>query len=736
MPRPFAVTGLTLFFALSVLCCVGIRFCVLFSVLFILMFIITLFNKQTRSQRVLPVAAFAGVTACILFAVNYNLRYEPAVSLDGSVCNVTAVFKDSGSNRYERWYYEAQTQAVNGQNKSCDVTLVFKNKLNAQPNDRISGVFTFYKKESGSSLFKINRSSAFIGAYPDNGDNSVTVIPSDSVKIPLLYRLYIFRDKLKTNLKSVVSGENATLACALLFGKTDGFSDFLYSKFKAAGISHIICVSGLHLSLWAVFITKFLGRIKVKKRLREIVAALFVLFYMALTGFTFSVTRAGIMLLVVLLGSTLFRRGDSINSLGIAAIFILCKNPFAAGDTGFQLSFLATLGILLFMPHISEKINEKLKNKPGFLRDIIKYFLITAAACSCAFALTLPVMIVTFGEINLMSFAGNLLVVPVVSICMITAGLTAVLPFFGPLSFLKYPTGLVCSVCAKYINGVVDFLSQYRFLTFYPRRLLSFIWLGGALLITATALYFASKGKKITAVTPLVIAATFVSMLVVSDVFYSDLAEVTVIDNKNALCVLVTKGNYSALIGCGADYYSTAYGTCDELENRHIDRLNLLIVPGNKYGESGALNEVLSCVETDVLAYSEKPDYSVSLAEGSRAVEYGGRFSMQLCDGCRITVINDETGRFALIEANGESFAVVYEAEGSLPESDFLLCKKETALKAEAGLYKAILIAGEKGAVQAQNAVNNKGTFCAAAAGQGGITVSVSPDSGYKIYRQ
>ena len=736
MPRPFAVTGFTMFTVLLVLCCTGIRLCMLFTLLFAIILIITLIIKQTRSQRVFPAAAAAGLVACLLFAFTYGTQYLPCVSLDGRTADITAALKDSGTNRYEKWYYEAEIETLDGENCSYGVTLVLNEKIDAVPADRISGTFHIYAKNRTSQLIKINTSKTLIGAYPEENSGVLTVIKPVSQKLPLSYRICLLREKLKTNLKQVVPGENATVACALLFGRTDEFSDSLYSSFRSAGVAHIICVSGLHLSIWALFIMKLLSAARIKRRLRGIIASAFVLVYVAFTGFTFSVVRAGIMLLCVLLGSTFYRRGDSINSLGIAAVIILCRNPFAAADAGFQLSFLATLGILLFMPGFSEKIKEKLKNIPAFPSRIIRYFLMIIATCLCASVMTLPVMIVTFGEINLMSFAGNLIIIPVVSVCMISAGVTAVLPFLGPLSVLKYPAGLLCSVCAKYINSAVGFLSQFRFLDFYPRQNLAYIWLGGAMLIAATALFFASKGKKTAVITTLVITATFVSMLVVSDVFYSDITEITVIDNKNALCVLVSKGDASALIGAGADYYSTSKNTCSELEKRHISKLNLLVVPRNNYREAGAVHEVLSCVRADVFACSSLPDYSEPLALSSQIAEFGDSFTMRPCDDCRITCVNNENACYALIESGGRKAVVVYDSKGEIPQGDFLICKKETAEKADISAYKGIIISGFNDTIDIQNSINYGGTLCAATAGQGSVTVSVSPDSQFKFSRQ
>ena len=202
MPRPFAVTGLTMFTVLLVLCCTGIRFCMVLSLFMLAVFIISLLLKSTRSQRVLPTAALTGLVACLLFAINYNCSYKPAVLLDGGTHNLTAVLKDSGSNRYEKWYFEAELETIDGESSDLNISFVLPVKPDANPFDRISGEFHIYKKSNRSPLFKIYSSGVFIGAYPVNYEE-IGIIPSTDGKIPILYRIYNFRKRLKANLKEI-----------------------------------------------------------------------------------------------------------------------------------------------------------------------------------------------------------------------------------------------------------------------------------------------------------------------------------------------------------------------------------------------------------------------------------------------------------------------------------------------------------------------------------------------------
>ncbi|MBO4893557.1 MAG: ComEC/Rec2 family competence protein [Clostridia bacterium] len=737
MPRPFAVAGFTMFFVLLVLCCTGIAACLPAALVMVAALVAFLIIPKTRRQKVLPLAMFAGVLSCALFAFNYYIFYQPALSLDGGSYDISAVLEDGGETDYGRWYYNAEIDGINGTKCSYKVRFSFREKLDAGPYDRVRGVFTVYAKQNGSSgVFKINSSENLIGAYPAEYTNeSIAVSRIPENQKPLIYKFIVLRERVAGNIRALIPGDYGEIACGLLFGKAARFPSSLKVKFNGAGISHIICVSGLHLSIWALFIFKLFGKIGLDKRVSAVVSSLFIVGYMALTGFTYSVLRAGIMMLVLLAGTALFRRGDSVNSLGIAAIIILAVNPFSACDVGFLLSFLSTLGLILFMPRLSAYIDEKLEGKKKFVSKPVKYISIILLTTLCACAFTLPVSIVCFGQVNLLSFLGNLLIIPAVSVCMISAGAAALFSLFTPLGLLKYPSALVCSLTSKYICVTVEKLSKIRFLTFYPRENLAYIWLGGAFLIICVALYFRYLGSKTVRVTSALLLATFVSMIVISYAFYADIAEITVIDNGKAPAVLITENGYSALVGCGEEDYKSSSVICGELEDRHIENLNLIVIPRNTKAVSGCAEDIIAFYPPDVLACSGASKWDYLLPEESDSVTFGEKFVMQLCDGIKVTCVNSADGCYALFNVYGRTVLTDF---GNLPQgekSDFLITQSGDDIYYYND-YNAVILSDDETAVSIQNELNNNGVLCVATAGQGNVTISVASDGEYKLYRE
>ena len=137
-------------------------------------------------------------------------------------------------------------------------------------------------------------------------------------------------------------------AAAMIVGDRSRMDSSVENAFRAAGISHILVVSGLHLALWSALLEKVLHRF-VRRRVPRLLLSMLGLFaYMLLTGMTASVVRAGVLLQMAYAAALFDRTADTLNSLGISLIILLLVNPYAACDMGLLLSFAATLGVLCF----------------------------------------------------------------------------------------------------------------------------------------------------------------------------------------------------------------------------------------------------------------------------------------------------------------------------------------------------------------------------------------------------
>ena len=156
------------------------------------------------------------------------------------------------------------------------------------------------------------------------------------------------------------------------------------------------------------YITSFLNILKktgMKQWLASLLSALCVVFVMLIAGMTYSVVRAGIMMLVFLLGDIIMRRRDSLNSLGFALSVIIFINPFSSGSVSLKLSALATLGIILYNEYLSPKQSEYISRITNtFLRKTVSHIVSLLMITVSATAFTLPVSLVLYGSFNFICF--------------------------------------------------------------------------------------------------------------------------------------------------------------------------------------------------------------------------------------------------------------------------------------------------------------------------------------------
>lgn len=161
------------------------------------------------------------------------------------------------------------------------------------------------------------------------------------------------RQKLICQLESSISGREKDVVIALVLGDKSGLDSATSSSFKAAGTMHVLAVSGLHVGLIFVLLTRVLGFLPAQStwrflRLGILIAGLWS--YAMLTGLSPSVLRAATMFSFLALGEIFGRKTNSYNLLACAALLMLCINPKLIYELGFQLSYLAVLGILFIQP--------------------------------------------------------------------------------------------------------------------------------------------------------------------------------------------------------------------------------------------------------------------------------------------------------------------------------------------------------------------------------------------------
>lgn len=166
--------------------------------------------------------------------------------------------------------------------------------------------------------------------------------------------LYEIKNRLLSSYRSLLNTRNAGVLGAMLLGDKNLLDTEIKDLYMENGISHILAISGLHVSLIGLFIFKLFKKIHVNQKVSIILSIFFLYSYGALTNFSVSTNRAVVMLVVSFLGILLGKTYDLLSGLSFSAFIILLQNPTEIYNTGFLLSFGAVLAIGIFVPIFEE----------------------------------------------------------------------------------------------------------------------------------------------------------------------------------------------------------------------------------------------------------------------------------------------------------------------------------------------------------------------------------------------
>jgi competence protein ComEC len=251
---------------------------------------------------------------------------------------------------------------------------------------------------------------------------------------------------------------DAALLNGILLGLDQDLPQSLSDAFKATGTAHIIAISGFNIAILAGLFASLFTRL-VKRRWAPLLAIVGIAAYTLLVGATPSVVRAAIMGGLSLIGAQLGRRQTGINSLAFTAAVMCVLNPWLPWDASFQLSFGATLGLVLFADPLQNgfiRLAESRLSSETARRiadPLGEYFLFTLAAQVA----TLPVMLADFQRVSVSAVLANPLVLPPQPLVMILGGIALIggmiyLPLGKLLALLAWPL-------VAYTNRMVELLA-------------------------------------------------------------------------------------------------------------------------------------------------------------------------------------------------------------------------------------------------------------------------------------
>ncbi len=431
----------------------GFKF-LLFIIPVLLLLLSLLKIKRLAEKRNIIRAGAAALLLSLLFShIYFDLYYYSDKSYTDEVEIVGTITKITNGNYYSS--LDIQTYSIDGKStKSIKLLMNVKSvDVGYYPEN---AVVEFRCKLVG---FQAENSSFDTSSYYYSRGYSAEIIDVTNFKItdrasPILEaRFTRMRQDISRYMILKSDMKCGGLLAALLLGEKEYLDPQLALDFKRIGITHMLALSGLNLTILVIGFSKLLAMLGVSKKPRYIINIIVTIFYLALTGFPLSVVRAGVMLIITSMLFLLMRAHDSVTAL-VLSVFIICLvNPPSVFDLGLWLSAFATLGIVI-LSEIPKKKDKKHKLVVKLLIQVKNAFLVTAFAVSATFAIT----VFSFDEISAISPISTFLFSIPLEIYLYLA---IILIVFGEI----FPIGSVVTFIGEPIIKFAAFLSEIEICT-------------------------------------------------------------------------------------------------------------------------------------------------------------------------------------------------------------------------------------------------------------------------------
>lgn len=300
--------------------------------------------------------------------------------------------------------------------------------------------------------------------------------------------LYAVRQRARQIIERLAPEPAGSLLSGILLGIGSGIPRSLYDAFNATATSHIIVISGSNISVVAGLLMVSLGRLFGARRAAPL-TVLGIALYVLFVGADAAVVRAGIMGSLAVIALQLGRPSTALVSLATSALIMTAINPLNLWDIGFQLSAMATLGLIVCAPPLQalseRRLQQALGNRRaaqigGFLNDGL---LITLAAQIT----TTPLVVYAFGRLSLISLLTNLLILPVQPFIMLWGGAAVLVGFVPGLGWLAQLIAYIPWLCLIYTVWVVRLTARLPLATLDFGRF-SAGWLGAYYALLGIAL--------------------------------------------------------------------------------------------------------------------------------------------------------------------------------------------------------------------------------------------------------
>lgn len=424
------------------------------SILFILLTGITgiVFWKIIKKKKIVIIAIC--IVPCFLSCQqtnNLNNKYNKIYKLDNENIAITGIV--CSQIKETDYKYSVNIKLEN----KLKLTIYIDKKENVSKleyGNKISVTGTYKKPTEkrnykGYDYMKYLKTKKICGSLMVDGEVKLVKTKKINPIFTIINKLSLI---FKQNLKKLLPEQEAELEQGILLGDTSDIESDIKDDFRECNLSHMLAVSGAHLSYLVLGINTVLSKKAFGIRRRKILSIIFILIFMVIVNMSPSVVRAGISTIIAIFATLIYREQDTYTTISIALLLTLLNNPFAIFDVGLQLSYLATLSIIIFYSKFTQKqFNNKVK----------KYLYESAMLTLSANILILPITIYEFNTIPINLIISNLLAGPLLGICIILGMFTVILSTvcFPISKLIAFPLQIILKILIK----IIELISKIPF---------------------------------------------------------------------------------------------------------------------------------------------------------------------------------------------------------------------------------------------------------------------------------
>ena len=636
-------------------------------------------------------AVCLGCCVGLLWLQMYATVYlSPAAELDGKIAETTAFCTDYS---YETKYGTGVDVILRLNGMPYRAKAYVNGKVDMEPGDVLTGAFEFrVTTPDGSDEPTAHQGKGiFLLAYQQEDAELLKLAqPPRWAAIPRL------KHDLLNILEDSFPEDVIDFAKALLLGDRTGIDYETNTALKLSGISHVIAVSGLHVTILFTLIN-----ILCFKR-RFLVAMLGIpalVLFAALTGFSPSVTRACIMQCLIIVAMLFGKDYDGPTELAFSCLVMLAVNPLVITSVSFQLSVGCMIGIFLFYDSIREYLAEKLGAKKPKIK---RWFVSSVSVTLSAMITTTPLVALYFGAVSLVGVLTNLLTLWVISFIFYGIMLVCVLGVFWSAGATF--AAAVISWPIRYVLSVSKLLAAFPLSAVYTVSIYILLWLVFCYVLLGVFLFSRRRRPVVLfccAVIGLCLAlgASWLEPL-------TDSCRMTVLDVGEGQCILLQSEGKTYLVDCGGtDPEETADAAAERLLSQGVFQIDGLILTHFDTDHSGGAAYLLERIPTDTVFVPRCFDDRGILEQLTPLVRNVMELKQDIC----ITYGDTQLSIFAPVvpdSGNESSLAVLFRHE----DCDILITGDRSDFGERMLLKTAdipavdILVAGHHGAKDATSA--------------------------------